>query len=48
MFPQPKGKVGQILVGLIAAIYVFNNPVQAAEFVNQAVAAIGTFAGALG
>lgn len=48
MFPQPKGKVGQTLIGLIVAIYVFNNPAQAAEFVNKAVAAISTFAGALG
>ncbi|MBA9002063.1 MULTISPECIES: hypothetical protein [Thermomonospora] len=48
MFPQPKGKVGQTLIGLVIAIYVFNNPAQAAELVNQAIDAIATFAGALG
>ncbi|MBA9003461.1 hypothetical protein [Thermomonospora cellulosilytica] len=47
MFPQPK-KYGQMIAGVVAAIYVFNNPAQAAEFVNKAVAAISTFAGALG
>jgi len=48
MFPQPKGKAGQTLIGLLIAIYVFNNPAQAAAFVNKAIDAIGTFAGSLG
>lgn len=48
MFPSQPKKWPQILAGLVAAIWIFNNPTQAAEFVNQAVDAITKFANALG
>ncbi|WP_395110597.1 hypothetical protein [Actinomadura sp. SCN-SB] len=47
MFPQPK-KYGQYLALIVLGIYVFNNPVQAADFVTQLVAAVNEFANGLG
>jgi hypothetical protein len=47
MFPQPK-KYGQYVAAAVVAVFVFNNPEKAAQFVNDAIETISRFAGALG
>lgn len=48
MFPTQPRRWPQTLAAIVALIWLFNNPAQAAEFVNKAVAALTTFANGLG
>ncbi|MFG1997707.1 hypothetical protein ACGFNU_01010 [Spirillospora sp. NPDC048911] len=47
MFPQPK-KYPQVIAAVVCAVFVFKNPEQAANAVNQAIDALARFVGALG